>query len=329
MNKESCRLAVVGCGRISQVHLLVLQDHPRAELVAVADLDLSAAADVAEAWGCKPFGDTQEMLQDARPEAVILCTPPNTHRDLAVTALQSGAHVLCEKPLTLTVDDAMTMQEAATQAGRHLMMASKFRYVDDIVKTRAIVKSGILGKILSFENEFCAHVDMTQRWNARPQVSGGGVLIDNGTHSVDIVRYLLGSVTEVQAIESVRWQPLEVEDNCRLLCRVEDGTVASIDLSWSIDKVSPWYISIYGSEGMLQVGWQESRYRQSQKSKWVVFGSGYDKFQAVRHQLDNFIGTIRGEVVPLIGSHEAFDSVSVIQAAYRSTVNRSWESVQR
>jgi len=328
MSEERIRFALVGCGRISQIHLAALQSRPRAELVAVADVNVVAASDVAEAWGGKPFDDVGEMLQKMRPEAVILCTPPSTHRELAVSCMEAGAHVMCEKPLAVTVRDAIAMEEVSVRTGRLLMMASKFRYVEDMIKARAILKSGNLGVVLSFENEFCSYVDMAHRWNSSRDVAGGGVLIDNGTHSADIVRYLLGSVVGVQAIGDKRWQPLEVEDGCRMFCRVEEGTIASIHLSWSVQKHTPWYVSIFGTEGVLQVGWHQSRYRHGGTDGWMGFGSGYDKPQAVGHQLDNFIDTIRGEAAPLSGVDSALASVRVIQAAYRSLDKGVWEHVE-
>jgi predicted dehydrogenase len=295
------------------------------ELVAVADSELEPAQGAAEAWHARPFQDAAEMISETRPEAVIICTPPDTHRDLTITALESGAHVLCEKPLTLTVDGAGAMFDAATRADRHLMMASKFRHARDVVKGRALLASGAIGQVLAYENEFCAPVDMRQRWNSNPNIAGGGVLIDNGTHSVDIIRYLLGPIVEALATRGVPRQSLEVEDSCRLLCRVQDGTLASVDLSWSYGKADPWYIAIYGTEGALRIGWKQSDFRQGETAEWTRFGEGYDKFIAFGQQLENFVAAIRGEAQPLIEPEAAVDSVRVVQAAYRSLQTRAWE----
>jgi predicted dehydrogenase len=328
MSAESVRFALMGCGRISLVHLECLRRHPRAELVGVADVDGQAARDVAEAWGAEAFDDPQKMLETVQPDAVLLCTPPDSHRDLAIAALESGSHVLCEKPLTVSEDAAREMHEAADRAGRTLVMASKFRFVDDMITARAFVRSGNLGEILALDNEFTSFVDMKDRWNSDRAVAGGGVLIDNGTHSADIVRYLLGPVVGVHAVEGRRWQPLQVEDSCTMLCRVESGTTASIDLSWSIQKLNPWYVSIYGTEGVLQIGWKESRFRQTAKAEWAKLGSGYDKFQAVGSQLDNFIETIEGRAESLIGFDAALASIRVVDAAYRSLERGQWEPVR-
>jgi len=320
-------LALVGCGRISQVHLQAIAREPRVKLVGVMDIDEKAVRGVAEAMKAPPFTSMQEMLDKAKPEAVVLCTPPSTHRALVEEAFAAGVHVLCEKPLSISLQDAEAMADAASAAERVLMMASKFRYVGDIVKAKAILQSGILGEIILLENGFCSRVDMKRRWNAQREIAGGGVLIDNGSHSVDIIRYLCGPIDDLKAIFGKKWQELEVEDTARLFVRCVDGVMASIDLSWSIHKEDPFYIHVYGTAGTLEVGWKGSRYRQSEKLDWVPFGTGYDKFQAVGAQLGNFIDTIYGKVEPLISIEDAIESVRVIQRAYRTVEDDHWEKV--
>ena len=327
--ETTLRFGLVGCGRISQVHLQCLTKEPLAKLVSVADTDKKAMSSTAEAFGVKGFEDATQMFNEMKLDAVVICTPPNTHRTLSELALNSGINVLCEKPLSLSVGEAEAINAAAKRSNKVLMMASKFRYVQDIIRAKNLMESGILGEVILFENEFCSRVDMKNRWNAKSEVAGGGVLIDNGSHSVDIVRYLLGPIVDLHAIRGKKWQQLEVEDTCQLYVRCVDGTMASIDLSWSIHKENPYFIHVYGTAGTLEIGWKNARYRQSEKMDWVNFGSGYDKFQAVGSQLHNFIRTIVGEDRPLITPEDAIQSVMVVQSAYRSANHDQWEKVSK
>jgi predicted dehydrogenase len=321
------KFALVGAGGIAQSYAQAFEATANADLVAVADPRPAAAAALARRFDCPAFATPAELLDGSRPEAVLVCTPPDTHEEIATLFLRRGVHVLCEKPFTLTPDSARRLTEEARCAGVLLTMASKFRYVADVVRAKSIVDSGILGEIILFENAFTARVDMAGRWNADPAVSGGGVLIDNGTHSIDLMRYFLGPLAEVHAVEGKRTQGLPVEDTARLFVRSAAGVMGSVDLSWSINKELDWYLNIHGSRGTVRVGWKESKYRQAGNTDWVVFGTGYDKVQAFTAELDNFARAARGRERLLITWQDAIASVDVIDAAYRSLRGNPWTGV--
>src|SRR4029434_2375153 len=105
-----------------------------------------------EAFGCRSYGSYVAMLDDTPLDAVVVCTPPATHAAICLTVLQRRIHVLCEKPLSIDVASAQAMITAAHMAGVHLTMASKFRYVEDVVRAKSIVMSGMLGETILFEN---------------------------------------------------------------------------------------------------------------------------------------------------------------------------------
>ncbi len=323
---ESLRFALVGAGRIAQAHLVALSPVAGVRLVAVAEVREAAGRAVAEEKDCRLFADYADPELAALLDAVIICTPPSTHFAIARHFLEAGVHVLCEKPLTISSRDAQDLAVTSRTERRVLMMASKFRYVDDIVKAKAIIASGILGNVLRFENTFCSLVPMTSRWNSDPAISGGGVLIDNGSHSVDVARYLVGPIREVQAQIQTLVPGLGVEDDAQIQFRTEAGVTGLIDLSWTINKESDTYIGVYGSEGTLLVGWKGSRYRQHGSPNWVSFGKGYDKVAAFRAQHENFVAAIAGRERPLITADESLASVQVIEAAYKSAGVTRWVS---
>jgi len=207
-------------------------------------------------------------------------------------------------------------------------MASKFRYVDDVIKAKALVEAGLLGRLVFYENAFCAYVDMRGRWNSDPAIGGGGVLIDNGTHSLDLARYLLGPLRDVQAQRGRPVQDLAVEDTVRVLFRTDGGVLGLIDLSWSLQKETDSYVSIHGTAGTLHVGWKGSRYRQRGNARWVPFGRGYDKLAAFRRQLENFCDTIEGRDRPWITPEAAVGSVRAVEAAYRSIERDGWVALE-
>jgi len=329
MNDNALKFGIVGAGGIAQTYGVAFTECQDAQLVAVADVRSEAALALAEAAGCAHFPSHEAMANAVALDAVVICTPPATHDDAAVYFLERGVHVLCEKPFSIDVDRAKRMIDTARRTRMRLTMASKFRFVEDVIRARGIVASGILGEIVLFENAFTTRVDMSSRWNSNPTVSGGGVLIDNGTHAVDLMRYFLGPLAEVQVIEGKRIQRLLVEDTVRLFARSVSGILASSDLSWSIDKELDSYLMIYGSRGTVSVGWQESKYRQSSSREWIGFGKGYDKVQAFRRQLENFCRAIRGEDKLVVTPDDALASVEVVAAAYNALRRSQWVAVNQ
>jgi predicted dehydrogenase len=321
------RFGIVGAGVIAQAYAQAFENCDSGRIVAVADLRRDAAVSLAERSRCQSYDTYQAMTKGVKLDAVIVCTPPVTHPEICTYFLEQNIHVLCEKPLSIDAKSAKRMLATAKRTGSKLTMGSKFRYVDDVIRAKSIVTSGILGEIILFENAFTSRVDMSSRWNSDPSISGGGVLIDNGSHSVDLMRYFLGPIADVQVVEGKRVQGLVVEDTVRIFIRSMGGVMGSIDLSWSINKELGDYLNIYGSQGTICVGWKESKYRQSSSRDWVVFGRGYDKVQAFRSQIENFARSIRGEEMLLITAEDALASVEVIEAAYGCLLRENWTAV--
>jgi predicted dehydrogenase len=314
----SAAFGLIGAGGVAQSYLQAVAGMQEAHFEAVADTRVDAAASAAEAAGSTAFGSWQELADATKLDAVLICTPPASHVEIATAFLSRGIAVLCEKPFALDLASARELAATAEANDALLTMASKFRYVQDVIRAKSILASGILGEIVLLENVFASRADMSNRWNSDPAVSGGGVLIDNGTHSVDIVRYFLGPIVEVLAVEGKRIQSLAVEDTVQLFVHSAGGVRATIDLSWSLDKERDSYLEIYGSNGTVRVGWRESRYRQASSHEWVVFGSGYDKVAALQAQVRNFCRALRGEEHLLITVEDALASVAVIEQAYAS-----------
>jgi predicted dehydrogenase len=328
MTQEKLKFGLVGAGGIAQSYAQAFAQSQVARLVGVADVRLEAAQAMAEHLGGQSFATYQQLAESLELDAVIICTPPISHPEIAQYFTRRQVHVLCEKPLSIDAKSAVAMLESARQAGVLLTMASKFRYVEDVIRAKSLVMSGILGEIVLFENAFTSRVDMTARWNANPEVSGGGVLIDNGTHSIDIMRYFLGPLAAVQVVEGKRIQGLPVEDTVRIFVKSASGVVGNVDLSWSINKELDSYIRIYGSQGTISIGWKESKYRQSSSPDWIVFGHGYNKVQAFCSQIDNFSKAIRGQEMLLISPADSIASVAVIEAAYESMQRTHWTPIQ-
>ncbi len=325
MNK--LKFALIGTGGIAQTYAQAFQTSDCCQLVAVADINQDSAKAFAEPFGAKSYTDYKTLAENEAVDAVIISTPPNTHPEIAMYFMRRGVNVLCEKPLCLSVNEAKQMIECAEKSNVKFTMATKFRYCADVVKAKSILASGILGEVVQFENAFTAKVDMSKRWNSNKDISGGGVLMDNGTHSVDIIRYFLGTITDVLALETSGTQNLNVDENVKLLAKTKNGIAASVDLTWGINKELPNFISVYGTNGTLHIGWRESKYKLNSSPDWEVFGKGYDKVQAFRSKIENFRNAIVDGEELLTKPEDALASVEVIEAAYKSLNQNLWQKV--
>ena len=325
-----CTIAMIGCGGIATAYAMALQRIPGVRLAALVDPAETARARIAAistaannatmALQCSHLADMPAV------DAALVLAPPNVHETISYELLQRGIHVLCEKPLAPTVLAAKRMLQCAKDANRRLMMGSKFRYTADVSKARALLDEQVCGDIVIYENVFCSHVDMSNRWNANRDISGGGVLIDNGCHSVDLARYLLGPLAKVQAQFGRRMQNIEVEDTARMLFQSQSGALGSIDLSWSVHKETDAYVRLHGTKGTLEIGWRSSRWKTS-TGEWQTFGYGYDKVAAFQAQLQNFVACIRDHAAPVIDDTDALASVAVIDCAYQAAQQERWIAI--
>lgn len=325
---KKLKFGLVGAGGIAQAYAQAFNESTCCELVGIADVREESAAALAEIVGGRAYGSYQTLLEnETELDAVIVATPPATHAEIACYFMERKIPVLCEKPLCTDVAEAEMMISAAEKNSVLFTMASKFRYCEDVIKAKGIVASGILGDVVQFENAFTAKVDMSKRWNSQREISGGGVLIDNGTHSVDIIRYMLGAVESVLVVDGGSTQNLSVDENVKMFAKTKDGITASVDLTWGINKELPYFISVYGTGGTLHIGWRESKYKLNSSPDWTVFGKGYDKTASFRGKIDNFARALRGKEELFIKPQDALASVQVIVAAYKSLNQNLWQRV--
>jgi predicted dehydrogenase len=295
------------------------------ELVAACDRSAAARRFAREA-GLRTYTEPEYLLGHEELDAVSICTPPIFHAPVAIACLERGLDVLCEKPLATNAHAALEMLRVATREGRHLLLATKFRHVPDLIAARALIQDGAIGEPIAFEVDFSSMVDMSRRWNCRRAVAGGGVIIDNGCHALDIVTYLFGTVARVQATRLKTVQNIGVEDSATIVVGAGRGLVGRIDVSWSLATGRETYVTVYGSKGTIEVGWRRSRLRIAGRDPEPI-GPGYDKNDAHVRMLEAFKGVCGGYVAPWITPVEAMRTVASVEACYVSMRSGSWVQV--
>ena len=315
-SKPKVRIGIIGCGQMGRWHLDSYRANPDVELVGFVDSSLDRAERFAAECGGRAYRSHRELLANEALDGVSLCTVPSTHRDIAIAALQAGVHVLCEKPLAISVAEAEEMSLAAQRAQRLLFTAFKFRFHDEVRRAKQMIDAGSLGPIISFRLMFGGYIDMTQQWYATKALAGGGIIMDNGPHAFDLVRYLFGDVTSIAA-QTSSIQNLEVEDTAKVDLAAGGGIVGTSDLSWSVRVPARSYLEIYGADGSASLDGEGISYRFKTWSEWKRDLNQRDGKGAFARQIDYFVAATRGEN-PLGLGDEGVAAQRVIEAAYES-----------
>ena len=247
---EMMRFGLIGCGAIGKIRADALGKSTVCELVAVADLDEARARNAAP--GAKYYSDANDMIAAKDVDAIIISTPPPLHEPLAVAAAKAGKHVLVEKPMAATADACERMVAAAKTAGTLLTVGYNHRYFEGLKLVRDVVRSGEIGT-LSHIRAYTGHSGLAEfkaEWMYDKKVMGGGALMDNGTHLIDLVRYIMGDPSDVFGFATNKVWKLGVEDEGIALLRTPEGTTASIEASWHEWRGYRFHIEAYGDRGM-------------------------------------------------------------------------------
>ncbi len=261
--EKKVRVAIVGCGAIAErVHVPDYHACPYAELVAFCDVDESKAVSLAEQFapGARVYKDYKKMFKDGGIDAVSVCTPNIYHGPVTFEAIKAGCHVLVEKPMATSLEEAKKMIDMAKKAGVLLMVNQSQRRFPAHRKAKEVIESGILGKILHVTAMF-GHAGPEEwspsgKWFFDKKEARFGAMADLGVHKADLIRYLTGKeVAEVCAFMARLEKPgATVEDNFVSALKFTDGTVGTLSASWTVKGMDADYIILHCENGSLQVG---------------------------------------------------------------------------
>jgi predicted dehydrogenase len=245
------KFGLIGAGAIGALRASALQRASETQLVAINDLDEGRAK--AAAPGARYIASAEALLADSEIEAVVISTPPQFHMPLAVEAVKRGKHVLVEKPMAATVEECRRMVEAAEDAGKLLTVGFNHRYFPALKVVRDAVTSGRIGK-LTHVRAYAGHMGLQEfkaPWMYDAEIMGGGALMDNGIHILDLCRYVMGDFRHVfgHALNS-SWHLGGAEDNAMALFRNDDGVSCTLHASWTEWKGYRFHIEAYGDKGM-------------------------------------------------------------------------------
>ena len=327
---EKIRVGVLGTGIIIRdYHLLTLQNHPKAEVVAAGNLHPQSLERLVQDWGIpKAYTDFQAMAEDPTIDAVVIGLPNYLHAQKTVQMLEAGKHVLCEKPMAMTVAEAEWMAEVAGRTGRKLMIAHMWRFDREIVWLRDLVAGGALGRVFKAKSHAVWLHDgpPPESWFVRAEYAGGGALADMGIHSIDTLRYVLGGARpiRVSAWVGTFFQEIELEDTATVVVEFEGGVVGIIEAGWNhlyADGLEG-YSQVYGTRGYARA--MPSEWRTHVEGVWSVVRPNMPPrkqqcdLPMYQAQMDHFLDSILNDYEPAPGAMEGIWAMRVLEAAYRS-----------
>ena len=320
------RIGIIGGGSIARAHLSgYLQAPESVTVTAIADIDSEHAQRHADrAGGARVFLDYREMLASSLVDAVDICLPHHLHADAIVAAAEAGKHVLCEKPLCLTLQEADRVKQAVSDAGITLMCAHNQLFLPPVVAARELLQKGILGEVYqarttdSFYNDFDPN---SMGWRAHKSTSGGGELIDTGYHPTYLLLYLLDSEpVEVTAMLSRhRLTFMEGEDSADVLVRFADGSIGTLTTSWAYEPAgSTEKFSVVGETGSI---WSdgEALFHKPRGGEVVRLLDPPDhKIETIGLSALDFVACLRDGRRPIHTEVEGINVLKVILGAYAS-----------
>ncbi|MBY0455722.1 MAG: Gfo/Idh/MocA family oxidoreductase, partial [Gemmataceae bacterium] len=232
------RVALVGCGKVAHLHAAALATLPEAAFVAACDVSAERAGAFAAKYHLTPFTDLAALLRDARPDVLLVCTPHPLHAESATRAAEAGVHVLVEKPLAATLADCDLMLAAARKAGTLLGVVSQRRFYPPVQRMKRAIDAGklgppALGVFIQYSWRDAAYYQ-SDPWRGRWDTEGGGVLVNQSPHQLDILLWLMGPVAEASGYwANLNHPSVEVDDTAVASLRFRNGGLGSVVTSLS------------------------------------------------------------------------------------------------
>jgi len=322
------RLALIGLGGAAQlIHLPILEQMDLIQLVALGDTDTYKLSKVTERYNVPGFVDIENLFRNTHPDVVMICTPTITHLPLALTALEAGAHVILEKPVARSHEEAVRLFNAAKKKKRHVLIAMNQRFRQDVSVLRNFIKADELGKIWRIRSGWLKRYGAWSRspWLDKKAISGGGVLMDLGIQLLDVVLWSLDypRVRRVSAWSHHENLHREVEDTFSAAVAFDTGTLLHLDCSWGLlSEHNVAYTHVEGTKATAALNPLVLHKTVQDELVTVTPVKSADRRDLYNasfgEQMHHFISALRGEKEPISTVEEAVRVMEVIELMYRS-----------
>jgi predicted dehydrogenase len=332
------KVAIIGCGSIAMYrHAPEYANNPHVEIAAVYDRNPDRAERLVNMYGGRVVSRYEDIINDPTIDAVSDCSTNEMHHVITTAALRSGKHVLCEKPIATTLEGAEQMLRAAQESGKILMIDHNQRLAAAHQRAREILRSGELGRVLSFKTnfghkgpEYWSANKTNGTWFFKKARSALGVAGDLGIHKVDLLRFLLDDeIVEVSAYADALHKkdeygrPIEVCDNMVCLLRTESGAIGTASFSWTYYGEEDNSTILYCENGIMKIYTDPLYQIEITKGNAEIIRYQLGKLQTNDNQtnsgvIDAFVDCIMRQTPPPITGEDGLLALRIIQAAVRS-----------
>ena len=335
MNKKELSFALIGAGGIGKIWAGALLTTPQVDLKYVVDVDESKASEMASQFSrCSTESSWEKIVNTDGVDAVIVATPHKALAPISRAFLNNKKHVLCEKPGAIDAQSLYENSEIASEMGLVYMIGFNHRFHKAFIEAKRRLDEGEIGEPLFIRARygFGERPDYEKEWRLNKEISGGGELLDQGVHMIDLARWFLGEFVDVKGFaEKMYWQG-DVEDNGFALLRTKDHRVASIHVSWT---QWDWIHSfeIIGTKGYLLINGLDKRYGGPERltvgvhdprggkfpEQSIIEYKEEEKESSFVRQLEAFLGAINGDGRDIPTGMDGGKALAVIEEIYRQS----------
>jgi predicted dehydrogenase len=331
MSGKDIRFGIIGCGGIANTHAEALLTIKGAKLIGICGGTPDEPKEFAAKYGIKSFNSTDELLESDEIDAVCICTPSGFHAPIAINAAQHKKHAIIEKPLALTKESAKKIIKAFKANGVTGSVISQLRFSTDIREAREMIRSGKIGKIIMANlvmkySRSQAYYDQGN-WRGTWKLDGGGALMNQGIHGVDMLLFLLGEVKNVHGYIRTLTHKIEVEDNVAAVLEFKSGALGTIIASTSMNPAKNKYIEIHGGKGTIVI--EEDMIRSiciEGEKEYVCDVRAAEsatnhlvKAKGHIQQLQDFTEALQENRAPYVTLEDGMRAVSLITSVYGSS----------
>lgn len=337
------KVGIIGCGKIAQVrHIPEYLANPNAEICGFYDINLARAEELARKYGAKAYPTYEALLADPGIDAVSVCAANHVHAEISIAALKAGKHVLCEKPMAISLEECEAMVAAARESGKYLMIGQNQRLAKAHVKARELIAQGAIGKVLTFRTIF-GHGG-PETWSIDPgknvwffdkTKAAMGAMADLGIHKTDMIQYVLGSkIVKTQAVlttldkRDATGGLIGVDDNAICIYQMENGVIGTMTASWTYYAAEDNTTVIYGTKGELRL-YDDPKYSVQQiNADGTRIDYQIDQIQTNDNQtasgvIDLFVKSLVDNTPPEISGESVLHAMKAVFASIESSATGS------